>query len=165
MNQIYLDVDGCLNPITHKQRTKHWVDYKRTRVKVRDGEYPIWYSKGMGIALLSVAADFDAEIVWSTTWTNDANTHISPLVGLPTDLRVAPYDYNKDGDIHNCGKIPAIASMCEENAIVIIDDYLGFGDKCWIKEREFPTLGIKPVENIGITPQHIVEMRNFFASL
>jgi hypothetical protein len=166
VNQIYLDVDGVLNPITHKSRHKHWADYKRHHVKVRDhNNLGLWMSMEMGAALLSVAAEHCAEIIWSTTWLDEANEIISPLVGLPNNLRVVPFEYWKDRDEHNCGKIPYIAEFCDDNAIVVIDDCLGFADKCWLNEREYPTLGIKPYDSVGLTKDHIAQVGNFFGSL
>lgn len=170
MNQIYLDVDGCLNPITYKHRRKHWEDYKRHRIEVYPTQFfRVWLSEQMGAEFLRLAREYSAEIVWSTTWMHEANKFISPIIGLPDDLRVTRFDEVYDTDKTSSGKIPAIAEMCNDNAIVVIDDWLGFKDKCWLKERQeedgYPTLGIKPYETVGITKAHIAQIGEFFGSL
>lgn len=175
MNQIYLDVDGCLNPITTKCRSKHWLDYKKyditinNRPMINPFSLRIWLSKEMGREILKISEKYDAEIVWSTTWLDDANTYISPILGFSSDMRVTNYRPQEDFDMNNSGKISSIAEMSDDNNIVIIDDYLGFADRAWIDNRNeigpYPTLGIKPVESIGITKDHLDKICQFFDSL
>jgi hypothetical protein len=171
-NIIYLDVDGVLNPDTYNGRHKYWSDYKRYDVEiVFGGKYRIWLSADMCQTLLSVAKKHDAEIAWSTTWNNDANHCISPIVGFP-ELRVVYYDTINDNDIQNCGKLPYVSADVGSKNAVWIDDYLGYADMVWVNERhngivisQYPTLAIKPESSIGLTQDHIDQIDRFFDAL
>lgn len=86
---ILVDVDGVLNAhgLQGKPRPDGW---RLAVVDFQGQELPIIYRPEMGAELLALAEEFDAELVWCTTWEGHANEHISPLVGLPTDLRHVP---------------------------------------------------------------------------
>lgn len=171
MNVIYLDVDGVLNPDTKKQRSKQWSDYKKYDAHIAfGGKYRIWLSVEMGQTLLAVATKHDAEIVWSTTWNNEANHHIAPVVGFP-ELRVVNYDENAYS-FGNSGKLPFVSADAGTKNVVWIDDYLGYADKLWAHERHngiateaYPTLAIKPISSIGLTKNHIEIIDEFFESI
>lgn len=90
---LFLDVDGPLNPYaanpsrrpqgydTHRMRPRGWSaaqSYRPLRV---------WLNPDHGPALLALPFD----LVWATTWKQDANTWISPVLGLP-ELPVADFD-------------------------------------------------------------------------
>ena len=86
---ILVDVDGVLNAFgLQGHRLKE--TWRLAPVEYKGRELPIIYRPEMGAELLQLAAEFDAELVWCTTWEGDANVHISPLVGLPADLRHVP---------------------------------------------------------------------------
>ncbi|WP_377272613.1 HAD domain-containing protein [Peterkaempfera sp. SMS 1(5)a] len=70
---LYLDIDGVLNP---------------ARPDPYDGfdahtllGYTVLLSAGHGRWLRELAVCY--ELVWATTWEDDANLHIAPLLGLP----------------------------------------------------------------------------------
>jgi hypothetical protein len=79
---LYLDVDGVLNVLGGGG---DWEDFELHHVTVNVGAtYSLWLSRSMGRLL----RDLGIEIRWATTWADEANEKISPLVDLPTDLTV-----------------------------------------------------------------------------
>ena len=97
--RLYIDVDGPLNPYaakpsrrppgyeTHRLRPTGWEKYKPLRV---------WLNPSHGPLLLSLPF----ELVWATTWVEDANRLIGPRIGLP-QLEVVQWSpgkpYRDDG--------------------------------------------------------------------
>ncbi|MBM9622638.1 HAD domain-containing protein [Streptomyces zhihengii] len=81
---LLIDVDGPLNPYaaqperrpggytTHRMRPTGWTDGKPLRV---------WLHPGHGAELLKLTRWY--ELVWATTWKDEANTWIGPRIGLP----------------------------------------------------------------------------------
>ncbi|MEU9718965.1 HAD domain-containing protein [Streptomyces sp. NPDC047976] len=81
---LLIDVDGPLNPYaaqaqrrpegytTHRMRPTGFTDGKPLRV---------WLNPGHGAELLALADAYD--LVWATTWKDEANDWIGPQLGLP----------------------------------------------------------------------------------
>ena len=82
---LFLDVDGVVNALA-RTRPHPWgvTDVVMASPSFTERAWPIYTSDKIGPALLGLGVN----IVWLTTWKYDANTAISPLVGLPTDLPV-----------------------------------------------------------------------------
>ncbi|MER8030286.1 hypothetical protein ABTZ78_15140 [Streptomyces bauhiniae] len=88
---LFLDVDGPLNPYAAKP-TRRPDGYTTLRVP-RDGEpsqedrslssrrrpLRVWLNPEHGRSLLRLGFD----LCWATTWMNDANRWIAPVLGLP----------------------------------------------------------------------------------
>ncbi|MER7754915.1 HAD domain-containing protein [Kitasatospora sp. NPDC097643] len=71
---LLLDVDGVLNPVCPHPDAgfdTHTLLGYSVLLSPRHGEW-----------LRELAAVYD--LVWATTWEEDANTHIAPAIGLPT---------------------------------------------------------------------------------
>lgn len=69
---VLLDVDGVVNDLAYQQRTPYH------DVSLQNGfriHVPVWMPE-----LIQLVA-VHAQVVWCTTWENDANTMIAPLVG------------------------------------------------------------------------------------
>lgn len=168
---IYLDVDGVVSPDTMASRQKYWGDYKKydfPDVMAPNGDpapQRMWLSEEMGATIWAVADACRAEIVWSTTWGHQANVCIGGVFGWP-ELRVTDYDWSTDTDKYNSGKIPSIEAECNNHAIVVLDDMLGWRDKDWLDDRhkkdKLPTLGIAPRDFIGLTKIHLEMIEIFF---
>jgi hypothetical protein len=70
---LYLDVDGVLNPADPHPADPfeaHQLAGFRVLLSARHGDW-----------LRELAHSYDLH--WATTWQDDANTHIAPLLGLP----------------------------------------------------------------------------------
>jgi hypothetical protein len=87
---ILLDVDGPLNPWAAKP-TRRPAGYETHRMRPLgydlgiSGKKPlrVWLNPEHGPLLRKLAEDTDAELTWCTTWLEQANALIAPLIGLP----------------------------------------------------------------------------------
>lgn len=90
---LFLDVDGVINPdfSNGSFRKREALGWKKTHITTPDDgkTWRVFYDPAMGARILKVAREFDAELAWATTWKDNANTFIAPLIGLPK-LPVAP---------------------------------------------------------------------------
>ena len=104
---LAVDVDGVLNSLSlTRLPPSGWRDAKAT--DSLGVEYPIRYNPAHGPALLAVAEQAGAELVWLTTWQERANEAIAPLVGLPA-LPVIPLPREWRGSPRSVGVIKAAA--------------------------------------------------------
>ncbi|MDJ0381690.1 HAD domain-containing protein [Streptomyces sp. G-G2] len=84
---LLIDVDGPLNPYaaqrqrrpegytTHRMRPTGWTEAESRR------PLRVWLNHGHGERLLALARTY--ELVWATTWKDEANDWIGPHLGLP----------------------------------------------------------------------------------
>ncbi|WP_405755269.1 HAD domain-containing protein [Streptomyces sp. NBC_00073] len=84
---LLIDVDGPLNPYaaqaqrrpqgysTHRMRPTGWTEAE-SRKPLR-----VWLNHAHGAELLALARSY--ELVWATTWKDEANDWIGPQLGLP----------------------------------------------------------------------------------
>src|SRR5262249_52059992 len=77
-----------------------------------------------------------AELVWATSWAHDANTWISPHLGLP-DLPVVewPADFNAFAPIDLCWKTPTLLDYAAGRPFAFVDDDVTDADRRWAAER------------------------------
>ncbi|MGW0705745.1 hypothetical protein ACWD4G_07220 [Streptomyces sp. NPDC002643] len=90
---LYLDVDGPLNPYaakperrpagytTHRMKPEGWLAQHPGEPRAYVKPLRVWLKPDHGRQLLELGAAF--ELVWATTWGAEANTFISPVLGLP----------------------------------------------------------------------------------
>ncbi|GAA3260198.1 hypothetical protein [Streptomyces lavendulae] len=84
---LLIDVDGPLNPYaakaqrrpegytTHRMRPTGWREAESTK------PLRVWLNPAHGAQLLALADRY--ELVWATTWKDEANDWIGPPLGLP----------------------------------------------------------------------------------
>lgn len=177
---LYLDVDGVINIIKSAKKGKPhcWPDIRKQMVdspiEGDDRRFRITWSPMMIRRLLAL----DCDIEWLTTWEDDANKTISPLVGLPDDLRVAGTmegyrDQRETGlfvvNSYNW-KLDSLGVDQTANPRPFIwadDDAITFGAKTLLKENvKVPyKLIIPPSSDGGLTIDHLDEMAEFIKSL
>ncbi|MFF2039767.1 HAD domain-containing protein [Kitasatospora sp. NPDC058170] len=137
---LFLDVDGPLNPyaakphrrpegyLTHRVKPDSWV----ARFPRRPGLYVrplrLWLNPRHGPELLSLPC----ELVWATTWMDEANTWIAPLLGLPRLPFVDwPQLHQEDPEgLH--WKTRHLVARAAGRRFVWVDDELGPQDVEWI---------------------------------
>ncbi|MFJ4680531.1 hypothetical protein [Kitasatospora sp. NPDC088783] len=94
---LYLDVDGPLNPDcarppagyeVHRMLPQAWLDQHPGKPRVYVKPLKVRLNPAHGAALRRLAGVFD--LVWATTWEDEANTFISPVLGLG-ELPVVPW--------------------------------------------------------------------------
>jgi len=90
---LYLDVDGPLNPYaakpqhrpegytTHRMKPDGWIAQHPGLPTSRVKPLRVWLNPAHGQALLRLTDRYD--LVWATTWREEANTFIAPVLGLP----------------------------------------------------------------------------------
>ncbi|WP_406126442.1 HAD domain-containing protein [Streptomyces canus] len=90
---LYLDVDGPLNPYaakperrpegytTHRMKPEGWLAQHPGLPPSRVRPLRVWLNPSHGQSLLKLTDRYD--MVWATTWRNEANTFIAPVLGLP----------------------------------------------------------------------------------
>jgi hypothetical protein len=148
---LYLDVDGVLNPFRSKAPHDHWPDYrKHTVVAPRHRSYRVWGSPELGRAIVELAASYDIEVVWATSWAAHVDTLIVPLWGLPAGWRGLAYPDAADGDRRNTGKVAEVAADAGDRPVIWIDDCLGPDDRAWAAGRGAPTLLLRPHPSHGL---------------
>lgn len=88
---LLIDVDGPLNPYaaksqrrpqgysTHRMRPRGWSEAESRR------PLRVWLNRGHGAELLALADTY--ELVWATTWKDEANDWIGPSRGSTTTSR------------------------------------------------------------------------------
>ena len=83
---VVLDVDGPFNPYAAK-RTRRPPGYETYRLAPQGWTerrpLRVWLHPRHGDLLGALADRTGAELVWCTTWQDEANTLIAPRVGLP----------------------------------------------------------------------------------
>lgn len=131
---LLLDVDGPLNAYTAWNRPSHGRtahDATTSRGEV----FPVLMRASDGPRLLETGC----ELIWATTWEDDANKAIGPLIGLP-ELPVINW---KDKDPWNTERLywktKQICEWMNENRPGIpfkwIDDEVTRRDRAYIEEN------------------------------
>lgn len=158
---ILIDVDGVLNP-----DIKHHVKYCKchpgwTRRRDITRIYKLNLNPGHGRMLRNLAAEFDAELLWFTTWEKEANWEIAPYIGLKA-LPVIPCPIRPDGSTLSYGdwKAHLAAAWANETRrpFIWFDDEPGAGDTLGAM-TEVPHLVVAVDERIGLNDEHIQQAR------
>ena len=162
---LLIDVDGVLNPFaregavpagweSHQVQATNPIRGTRTYTVVLTREHGAW--------LTELARDFD--LAWATTWEDQANTVIAPLIGLPARLPVAEVGWR----MYNYDKVEGIVALVGDRPAAWIDDEPGWAGNEWAKERRargVPTLLLVPNQKVGLTRAHVEALQAFAASL
>lgn len=109
-----------------------------------------------GAWLTGLAAAFD--LVWATSWEEDADRLIAERVGLPRGLPVIRFDASRTGWMD---KLPDVIRFVGDRPSAWLDDDPGPGAHSWAAARSVPTLLVQPDHRIGLTEAHIDTLRTF----
>lgn len=139
---ILVDVDGVLNP--WRRTSAAWVKH---RASFRGRTYEVALNPFQGQALLQLARETGAELVWATMWSEVANEEIGPRMGLPelpyidmgADTEPTPYMVHP--------KTPLVAKYVRNRPFVWFDDELCKEDRKWLKGQ--PGVGGFQLIHIG----------------
>lgn len=130
---LLLDVDGPLNPFAAKptQRPDGYETHRLTPAGWRE-PLRVWLNPTHGPMLLKLADT--VELVWATTWTDQANTLIGPRIGLP-ELPVIPVMQPswKDRGPH-IWKMAAVRAYVGDRPFAWFDDDFTKADLAWAEE-------------------------------
>ncbi|MBO3750719.1 hypothetical protein J5X84_31970 [Streptosporangiaceae bacterium NEAU-GS5] len=141
-----IDVDGVLNPFRRSR------GFRRHEVAVGGETYRLNLNRRHGRALLALAHDTDAQLVWATTWEDKANEEIGPRIGLP-NLPVI--------EVGREPKAYAVAAYVKGRPFVWFDDAHQPADQQYLAEHpgvgEFLLVKVDP--GVGLTGAHLDQAR------
>ncbi|WP_370371547.1 hypothetical protein [Catenulispora sp. GP43] len=152
---LLIDVDGPLNPYaakrtrrpegytTHRLLPPSWAEERRALLDLlgapdqRVKPLRVWLNPDHGPAL----AALPFTLVWATTWQQEANEYIGPVLGLP-ELPVITWPEERvfpAGGL--CWKTPEIVTWAAGRPFAWIDDDITDADHDWVRDRhEGPAL-------------------------
>lgn len=160
---LFLDVDGPLNPFaakptrrpdgyqTHRMAPQPWMDAERERLRAEGRPFKrakplrVWLNPAHGPALL----DLPVELVWATTWEQEANEWIGPVLGLPA-LPVVCWPQKSARPEQESGglfwKTKTLAAYAAGRPFAWVDDQITMADWRWCAARHpAPTL-LQPID-------------------
>ncbi|MFB7911129.1 hypothetical protein [Kitasatospora sp. NPDC056076] len=171
---LLLDVDGPLNPYaaprlrrpdgyrTHELMPTWWAD-RQTR-RSADGEAKplrVWLNPAHGPELLALPY----ELVWATTWMDEANALIGPRLGLPELPYVRWTElFGEDPDgLH--WKTKDVVAWAAGRPFVWVDDELGPQDAEWIAAHHpGPALTLHVNPRVGMLAGDFATLRDWAAA-
>ncbi|MEV8336500.1 hypothetical protein [Streptomyces niveus] len=140
---LFIDVDGVLNPfdappgpipdgfVRHYLRPTTWTDQHPHLLRDDVPDLSVWLHPDHGEEL----SDLPFELIWATTWEHEANTYISPRIGLP-DLPVVTFSIA--GGIGPEGtyfKTVDIVKAAAGRPFVWLDDQLDEYDRTFVERH------------------------------
>ncbi|PNE37067.1 HAD domain-containing protein [Streptomyces noursei] len=165
---LLVDVDGPLNPYaakpqrrpdgyqTHRLLTPRWEAAQRRRLTdwgLADGRIKplrVWLNPHHGPALLALPFD----LVWATTWEQEANDFIAPALGLPTLPFVSWRSPRPEPAGGVFWKTPEIIAWARGRAFAWVDDEITDADRAWVAEHHHgPALLHRIDPRIGLTTE------------
>jgi hypothetical protein len=147
---LLVDVDGPLNPYaakphrrpagygTHRLSTPRWEAAERRRLALwglpdeRVRPLRVWLNPDHGPALAALPFD----LVWATTWEEEANTFIAPVLGLPALPYIpwlSPRPEAPGGGVY--WKTPEVVAWAQGRAFAWVDDEITDADRAWVRAR------------------------------
>ncbi|MFD5726918.1 MULTISPECIES: hypothetical protein [unclassified Streptomyces] len=172
---LFLDVDGPLNPYAAKPERRP-AGYTTIRVPrdaltatgdglLRSSAPPlrVWLNPAHGEALLALGY----ELCWATTWMNDANTWIGPVLGLPelpfVDFGEGLFRERPDG-VH--WKCEALIAYAGGRPFAWVDDEQSDADHAHVSAHHPGPALLRHVNpRIGLRDDDFAALASFAASL
>ncbi|MFI7007733.1 hypothetical protein [Streptomyces sp. NPDC050145] len=134
---LFIDVDGPLNPYA-AQPERRPAGYRTHRMRPTGWEQPwvkplrVWLDPAHGPALLALPY----ELVWCTTWQDEANEWIGPHLGLPRLPYVAwPEDALRLGGEGRFWKTEHVVRWAAGRPFAWVDDEVTDADRRYVAAR------------------------------
>lgn len=163
---LLVDVDGPLNPsgakphqrpdgyVTHRMLTPRWEAAERRRLAEwgqphkRVKPLRVWLNPDHGPALAALAYD----LVWATTWEQEANEFVAPALGLPSLPFIAWLEPRPDPGGGVSWKTPQIVAWMGSRAFAWVDDAITDADRAWVAaHHDAPAFLHRIDPRIGLT--------------
>ncbi|MFI8187427.1 HAD domain-containing protein [Streptomyces sp. NPDC085946] len=129
---LFLDVDGPLLPFGTSSRPPRGPG--RDSGSSPDGGNPLLgrLDPGLGPRLAALGCD----LVWASTWSEEANASVAPRLGLPRLPVVAWPDACADrGPRGLHWKTPHLVAWAGGRPFIWVDDEIGAMDRLWVADR------------------------------
>ncbi|MFF5100957.1 hypothetical protein [Streptomyces sp. NPDC000134] len=156
---LFLDVDGPLIPFGSSPDRP----VPAASASVTQG-HPLLdrLDAGIGPGLMALGCD----LVWATTWGEDANTIIAPLIGLPR-LPVVPWP-DRSADAVPRGlhwKTPHLVAWADHRPFIWVDDEISDIDRLWVAAaRPGPSLLHRVAPERGLTTADLTTLADWLSS-
>lgn len=164
---LLIDVDGPLNPYGARHMPEGYTDHSIAppswlvgvsaagQVLSNGGALSVWLDHTHGAALQALPYD----LVWCTTWGDDANAFIGPEIGLP-ELPVLPLGNAAPRQDHTFWKTWPVIKYCAGRPFAWIDDEIGEVDIRCVKEKHDAPALLLPVSPwTGLTDTDFTMLR------
>jgi hypothetical protein len=160
-----LDVDGVLNAVTSEPDLAVWADYRSGYATARGRRWPITWSPTVVEAVRTAHRSGAAEVLWLTTWEEDANGDLADLLGLPRLPLAGRADRTTDEPARGWWKLQVARRVHEQDPsrpLLWTDDDLAFDTEAgtWISSRG---LGISPRTSAGLDAADLDTIASFIA--
>ncbi|WP_420492884.1 hypothetical protein [Kitasatospora camelliae] len=165
---LLVDVDGPLNPyaakpyrrpegyLTHRLQTPRWEAAERRRLSAWGlpnkpvKPLRVWLNPGHGPALAALPFD----LVWATTWEEEANDFLAPLLGLPELPYIAWPEPRPETVGGVFWKTPEIVDWASGRPFAWVDDQITDADRAWARDHHRgPALLHRIDPRIGLTAE------------
>jgi len=165
---LLMDVDGPLNPFQAAWFTTSTPpsDFRFYALTPRDDRtYRVALSQEHGAQLRGLQDVFD--LVWATTWRDEANRLISPILGLPDDLPVIPLfrTLRPARERGRCWKVDQVADWVGARGFAWFDDEINRRTRIWLRRLDGlgPHLALAVRPSRGLRADDFARLRSFAA--
>ncbi|MEU3982972.1 HAD domain-containing protein [Streptomyces sp. NPDC026672] len=154
---LFLDIDGTLLPFG---AVEPYREYEPLPGPPPDaGAHPLLTR--IDPALGPRLAALGCELVWATTWMDDANTVVAPWLGLPP-LPVVEWPDEEAPPALLHWKTRPLVAWAAGRPFVWIDDELTEADRAWVAAHHTPPALLHRVEHqYGITDTDVTNVRDW----
>jgi len=154
---LFLDVDGTLIPFGTPS------DLRGHEPARPDDAHPLLHRVRPAHGRLLAALPCD--LVWATTWMQDANDVLAPRLGLPTLPMVEWPDTDSDDDgLH--WKTRGLVDWAQGRPFVWVDDEISPADRAWVHAHHpVPTLLHRVDARQGLTDHDFALIRDWLRAL
>lgn len=157
---LFLDIDGTLLPFG--AATPYPSYTSRSAPPGAAAAHPLLdrIDPGLGVRLAALGC----ELVWATTWLDDANTCVAPWLGLPP-LPVVDWPDAEDEPARLHWKTRPLVAWAAGRPFVWLDDELTATDRTWVAAHHpAPALLHRVDHRHGVTDGDLAAVREWLRS-